>query len=133
MQASSAARRVVKESLAGLAIESRRKPEDIRPIGDQVMVLADEPDSRSRQGLHIPESARAGQLGHLRTGTVVAVGMGDMLAGGARGSMFCKIGDRVIYDQASNRVVKLDGVEYLVLREEQHVVCILDVPPLFSL
>lgn len=126
MQASNMARGAVKQTLAGLAIESRHNPEDIRPIGDQVMVFADEPESRTRGGLHIPENARAGQLGYLRTGTVVAVGLGDMMVDGARGPMFCKVGDRVIYDQASNRVLKLDGVEYLILREEQHIISILD-------
>lgn len=117
----SMAQAAVRESLAKMAIESRRKPEEVRPIGDQVMVLADSPSAMTRSGLYIPESAQKHD-GYYRTGTVVAVGLGDMLADGARGPMDLAVGDRVIYDQASNRVVILDGQEYLVLHLEQHII-----------
>lgn len=116
----SLAQSAVQESLAKMAIQSRRKPEEVRPIGDQVMVLADSPSAMTRSGLYIPESARR-HTTHLRTGVVVAVGLGDMLADGERGPMNCKVGDRVIYDQASNRVLILDGQEFLILHDEQHI------------
>ncbi len=122
---SSAARSAVRESLAKMAIESRRQPDEVRPIGDQVMVLPDLPIEKTKGGLYIPEVARRHET-FLRTGTVVAVGLGDMLAGGARGPMFSKVGDRVVYDQASNRVVVLDGVEYIILHDEQHVLGLLE-------
>lgn len=121
----SLAHAAVQESLAKMAIESRRSPEEVRPIGDQVMVLADSPSAMTRSGLYIPETARRHET-HLRTGTVVAVGPGDALSDGVRGPMFSKVGDRVVYDQASNRVLLLDGVEYLIMRDEQHIWGIVD-------
>ncbi len=116
----SMAQAAVQESLSRMAIRSKRKPEEVRPVGDQVMVLADSPSAMTRSGLYIPETAQKHE-GYLRTGVVVAVGLGDILQDGSRGPMHSKIGDHVIYDQASNRVVMLDGVEYLILHDEQHI------------
>lgn len=124
---SALARSTVKDALAGLAITSRHKPEDVRPLGDQVMVKPDSPLDRTRTGLYIPEKAQRHEA-HLRTGTVVAAGLGDKLADGARYPMHVAVGDRVVYDQASNRVVVLDGEEFLILHEEQHILMVFEEP-----
>ena len=123
MQVSS--KQVVAEHLAGLAIKGKNlKVEDIRPIGDQVLVEADPPETMTDGGLHIPMSAQ--KRGFVRTGTVVAAGAGEIRFDGTRYPMHVAVGDRVAYDQASNRVLNLDGKEYLFLREEQHCLLVLD-------
>lgn len=109
----------MKATLAGMAIRIAHKAKDLRPIGDQVLVKADA--AAEFHGLiYIPENARKKEF--LRTGRVISVGLGDMLSGGGRGPMHVKPGDHVIYDQASNRVVIFEGEEYLVVREEQHII-----------
>lgn len=123
IDAAAAAHSSMKDALAGLAIASEASPETLRPIGDQVMVKPDSPAETYRSCIYIPQTAQKHD-GYLRTGTVVAVGLGDMLVGGARGPMQSKVGDRVVYDQASNRVVRFGGEEYAILRDEQHIIAI---------
>ncbi len=123
IDAAAAAHSSMKDALAGLAIASEASPETFRPIGDQVMVRPDTPAETYKSCIIIPHSARQHE-GYLRTGTVVAVGLGDMLPGGARGPMQCRVGDRVVYDQASNRVVRFNGEEYAILRDEQHIIAV---------
>ena len=123
IDAASVAHSSLKNALAALAIASEATPEDFRPIGDQVLVKPDSPAETYRSCIIIPHSARKHD-GYLRTGTVMAVGLGDMLPGGARGPMQSKVGDRVVYDQASNRVVRFGGEEYAILRDEQHILAI---------
>lgn len=125
IDAASVAHSSMKDALAGLAIASEATVEQFRPIGDQVLVKPDSPAETYKSLIYIPQSAQKHD-NYLRTGTVVAVGLGDMLPGGARGPMQSKVGDRVIYDQASNRVVRFGGEEYAILRDEQHVICIFE-------
>lgn len=118
-----AAQRAMKATLAAMAIRIAHKAEDLRPIGDQVLVKADA--AAEFQGLiYIPETARKKEF--LRTGKVVSVGLGDMLVGGNRRPMNVKPGDHVIYDQASNRVVIFEGEEYIVVHEEQHIIAVIE-------
>ena len=119
-----AAQESLKLALAGMAIEVKDNADSLRPIGDQVLVRPDKPAEMSCGGIFIPQSAQK-HTEFLRTGTVVAVGSGDMLPGGARGPMVSKVGDRVVYDQASNRVVRFGGEEFIIVREEQHLLCTL--------
>ncbi len=117
-----AAQSAMKATLAGMAIRIAHKAEDLRPIGDQVLVKAD-PAAEWAGRIYIPENARKKEF--LRTGTVISVGLGDMLKENKRGPMQVKPGDRIIYDQASNRVVIFECQEYLVVREEQHIIAVI--------
>lgn len=117
-----AAQSAMKDALAGLAVRVAHKAEYLRPIGDQVLVKADAA-AEFHGPIYIPDNARKKEF--LRTGKVVSVGLGDMLAGGKRGPMHVKPGDHVIYDQASNRVVIFEGEEYIVLHEQQHVIAVI--------
>lgn len=118
----SLAQTAMKAALAGLAYTIAHKAEDLRPIGDQVLIKAD-PAEEFAGAIYIPETAR--KRGYLRTGTVISIGLGDMLKDDRRGPMNVAPGDRVVYDTASNRVVIFEGEEYLVLHEEQHIWAVL--------
>ena len=123
MTGQTAAQSAMKDALAGLAVRVAHKATDLRPIGDQVLVKAD-PAEELAGRIYIPETARKKEF--LRTGKVVSVGLGDMLRDNKRGPMHVAPGDRIIYDQASNRVVIFEGEEYLVVREEQHIIAVID-------
>jgi chaperonin GroES len=87
----------------------------IRPLHDRVIVRRiSEPDSKTAGGLFIPDTAREKP----QEGEVVAVGNGKVLENGTRATPDVKAGDRVLFGKYSGNEVKLDGEEYLIMRED---------------
>ncbi len=86
----------------------------IRPLHDRVIVKRVEAETRTAGGLYIPEAA--GEKPD--QGEVVAVGPGKRDEGGKVIEMGVKVGDRVLFGKYSGQSVKVDGEEYLVMREE---------------
>jgi chaperonin GroES len=86
----------------------------IRPLNDRIIVKRFEDNEQMRGGLYIPDTAKEKP----QEGEVVAVGQGKLLENGTRVPMDVKAGDRVLFGKYSGTEVKLDGEEYLILRED---------------
>ena len=86
---------------------------DVRPLGDRVLVKPIEQEERTKSGIVLPDTAKEKP----QLGEVIAVGTGRLLDNGQRVPLEVKVGDRVIYAKYGGTEVKLNGVEYLILRE----------------
>ena len=87
----------------------------IRPLHDRVIVRRmSESESTTAGGLFIPDTAKEKP----QEGEVVAVGKGKLLESGTRVEPDVKAGDRVLFGKYSGTEVKLDGEEFLIMRED---------------
>jgi chaperonin GroES len=88
---------------------------DIRPLHDRVLVRRVE-ESESRVGsIVIPDSAKEKP----QQGEVIAVGNGKLLDNGSRATIEVKAGDRILFGKYSGSDIKLEGEEYMILREDE--------------
>ena len=81
----------------------------IQPLSDRVLVAPQEAETKTASGLYIPDSAKEKP----QQGNVVAVGKGNK-----DHDMTVKVGDTVLYGKYSGSELKLDGNDYLIMREE---------------
>lgn len=86
----------------------------IRPLRDRVIVRRVEEEEQMRGGLYIPDTAKEKP----QEGEVIAVGNGKVLENGTKIELDVKVGDRVLFGKYAGTEVKLDGDEYLILRED---------------
>ncbi len=85
----------------------------IKPLGDRVVILPAEADTKTKSGIVIPDTSKEKP----QKGKVIAVGSGKLLDNGQRAAMEVKVDDNVIFNKYSGTEVKVDDVEYLVIRE----------------
>ncbi len=86
----------------------------IRPLNDRIIVRRVEDQEQMRGGLYIPDTAKEKP----QEGEVIAVGNGKLLDNGQRIAIDLKAGDKVLFGKYSGTEIKLDGEEYLILRED---------------
>jgi chaperonin GroES len=86
----------------------------IRPLQDRVIVKRLEEEQTTKGGIIIPDSAKEKPI----EGEVVAVGNGKVNDDGSVRAVDVKKGDRVLFGKYAGTEVKLDGVEHLILRED---------------
>jgi len=86
----------------------------IRPLNDRILVKRLEEEETTAGGIIIPDSAKEKPA----EGEIVAVGPGKMNDGGDRVAMDVKTGDRVLFSKYGGTAVKLDGEDYLIMRED---------------
>jgi len=86
----------------------------IRPLHDRVVVRRMEEERTSAGGIVIPDSATEKPI----QGEVIAAGNGKILDSGESRPLDVKVGDRVLFGKYSGTEVKLDGEDFLVMREE---------------
>ena len=87
----------------------------IRPLQDRVIVKRVKEEEKTKGGIIIPDSAKE----KLIEGEVIAVGNGKVLEDGKVRSLDIKAGDRVLFGKYSGNEIKIDGVEHLILREDE--------------
>jgi chaperonin GroES len=87
----------------------------IRPLQDRVVVRRIQEEEKSRGGIIIPDSAKEKPI----EGEVIAVGSGKVMDDGKQVALDVKKGDRVLFGKYAGTEVKIDGVEHLILREEE--------------
>jgi len=87
----------------------------IRPLADRIVVKRLESESKSKGGIIIPDSAKEKPI----EATVVAVGNGKALKNGQLRPLSVKEGDRILLGKYSGTEVKLDGVEHVILSEDE--------------
>jgi len=86
----------------------------IRPLHDRVVVKRVEEERKSAGGIVIPDSAAEKP----DQGEVTAVGPGKRTDDGKLQPMDVKVGDRILFGKYSGTTVKIEGDEYLVMRED---------------
>jgi len=86
----------------------------IRPLNDRILVKRLEEETKSKGGIIIPDSAKEKPA----EGEIVAVGAGRVTKKGDRIPMQVKVGDRVLFSKYGGSDIKLDGQEYLIMRED---------------
>ena len=86
----------------------------IRPLHDRVIIQRLDAETTSPGGIVIPDSAAEKPI----RGKVVAVGKGKILENGTVRPLDVKVGDHILFGKYSGTEVKVDGEEYLVMREE---------------
>ncbi|HXG31965.1 MAG TPA: co-chaperone GroES [Bryobacteraceae bacterium] len=87
----------------------------IRPLHDRVLVRRLEEAESVRGGIVIPDTAKEKP----QQGEVIAVGNGKLLETGERVPLDVKPGDRILFGKYAGSDVKIDGEEYLILREDE--------------
>ena len=96
----------------------------IRPLYDRLVVKRIEEKETLQGGLYIPDSAKEKP----QEGEVVAIGKGKRLEDGKVIPLDVQVGDRILFGKYSGSDIKLDGEEYLIMREDE-VLGILDAQP----
>ena len=98
----------------------------IRPLYDRVVVKRVEGNEAAMQGgLYIPDSAKEKP----QEGEVAAIGKGKRLEDGSLVALDVHVGDRILFGKYSGSDIKLDGEEYMIMREDE-ILGILDKQPL---
>lgn len=85
----------------------------IRPLGDRVVVKPMPTEEVTKSGIVLPDTAKEKP----QQGEVVAVGSGRLLDNGQRVAIDLKVGDKVLFSKYAGNEIKIDDVEYLILRE----------------
>ena len=85
----------------------------IQPLGDRVVVKALARETVTKSGLVLPDTAKEKP----QEGEVLAVGPGKVLDNGKRTTPEVKVGERVVFARYAGTEIKIDGEEYLILRE----------------
>ncbi len=85
----------------------------LKPLGNRVVVKPSEKEERTKSGIVLPDTAKEKP----QEGKVIAVGPGEYKEG-KRVPMGVKVGDKVIYSKYGGTEVKIEGEEYLILRED---------------
>lgn len=86
----------------------------LKPLNDRVLVKRLEGDEKTAGGLYIPDTAKEKPS----KGEVVAVGPGKTADDGKTIAMTVKAGDKVLFNKYAGTEIKLDGLEHLVMRED---------------
>ena len=87
---------------------------NIKPLYDRVVIKRVEEEKLSAGGIVIPDSATEKPI----KGNVIAVGEGKALDNGSVRAPKVKVGDQVLFGKYSGTEVKLDGTDYLVVKED---------------
>jgi chaperonin GroES len=86
----------------------------VRPLHDRILVKREDEGEEKVGGIIIPDTAKEKP----QRGKVVAAGNGKVNDDGKRTALDVKTGDRILFGKYSGSEVKIDGDEYLILREE---------------
>jgi chaperonin GroES len=87
---------------------------NIRPLQDRVIVKRLEEEQKTKGGIIIPDTAKEKPI----EGEVVAAGKGKVTEDGKLLPLDVKVGDRVLFSKYGGTEIKVDGEEYLIMRED---------------
>ncbi|MBX2812275.1 MAG: co-chaperone GroES [Myxococcales bacterium] len=86
-----------------------------RPLQDRILVQRTAAEEKSKGGIIIPDSAKEKPI----EGEVIAVGNGKVLDDGKARAPDVKPGDRILFGKYSGTEIKIEGVEHVILREDE--------------
>ena len=84
-----------------------------KPLHDRLLLKPMTAETKTKSGIIIPDTAQEKPM----QGEVLAVGKGKRMEDGSLQQLDVKVGDKVLYGKWSGTEVKLDGVEYLIMKE----------------
>jgi len=87
----------------------------VRPLHDRILVQRLDEGEQQIGGIIIPDSAKEKP----QRGTVIAAGNGTLSRDGDRVKLDVKVGDTILFGKYSGQDIKLDGVEYLIMKEDE--------------
>ena len=87
---------------------------NLKPLADRVVVKVLEAEEQTASGIVLPDKAREKP----QEGEIVAVGTGKVLDNGTRLDMEVKEGDKVVFSRFAGTEVKVDGEDYLIMRQD---------------
>ena len=88
---------------------------NVRPLHDRIVVRRLEDGEQNVGGIIIPDTAKEKP----QRGTVIAVGSGVVRDGGTRVPLDVKAGDVIVFGKYTSQEIKLDGEDYLIMREDE--------------
>jgi len=88
---------------------------DVRPLHDRIIVRRDEKGEEKSGGIIIPDTAKEKP----QRGTVIAAGSGTVRDGGSRVPLDVRAGDVILFGKYTSQEIKVDGEEYLIMREDE--------------
>jgi len=86
----------------------------IRPLHDRVIVQRIEEEEKTKGGIIIPDTAKEKP----QEGKVIAVGPGKVLENGTKVTLDVKVGDKILFGKYSGTEIKIEGEEFLMMRED---------------
>ncbi len=86
----------------------------IRPLHDRILVKRLEEEEKTKGGIIIPDTAKEKPI----EGEVIAVGNGRVLENGEVKPLEVKVGDRILFGKYAGTEIKIEGEEYLMMRED---------------
>jgi len=86
----------------------------LRPLSDRILVARVDEDEKTKGGIIIPDTAKEKPA----EGKIVATGNGRMGEDGKLLPMDVKVGDRILFSKYGGTDVKIDGIDYLILRQD---------------
>lgn len=86
-----------------------------KPLHDKVLVKRVESETKTSGGILIPDTAKEKPV----AGEVIAVGNGLILDNGQKKDLAVKAGDKILFGKYSGTEIKLDGVEYIIMKESE--------------
>jgi chaperonin GroES len=86
----------------------------IRPLHDRVIVQRLEEEEKTKGGIIIPDTAKEKP----QEGKVIAVGPGKVLENGTKVALDVKVGDKILFGKYSGTEIKIEGEEFLMMRED---------------
>jgi len=86
----------------------------IRPLGNRIVVERLEAEEKTSGGIVLPDTAKEKP----KEGKIVAAGEGEVLDNGERAKLSVSVGDRIIFESYAGTEVKVDGEEYLIMKED---------------
>jgi chaperonin GroES len=100
--------------LAEISKEGRSVFMKVRPLHDRLIVQRLEEEEKTKGGIIIPDTAKEKPI----EGKVIAVGAGRIKKDGTKIPLEVKKGNRVLYAKYAGTEVKIDGEEYLIMKED---------------
>ncbi len=88
---------------------------NVRPLQDRLLVRRIQEQEKTKGGIIIPDAAKERPL----EGDVIAVGVGKRLEDGTLVALDVKAGDRVLFGKYSGTEIKVDGLDHIILREDE--------------
>jgi len=93
----------------------------LKPLDDRIVVRPSEAEEKTASGLVIPDTAKEKP----QQGKVIAAGAGKVKEDGKRVALDVKAGDLILFGKYSGQEIKLDGEEFLIMREDE-VLAVID-------
>jgi len=87
---------------------------NIRPLQDRVIVQRLEEEEKTKGGIIIPDTAKEKPM----EGKIIAVGKGKVRDDGKLSPLDIKVGEKVLFSKYAGTEIKIEGEEYLIMRED---------------